>query len=121
MPRTIKARDSYPGISVLVGDANGPLDLTAALGAIKVFIQPPGGGSLITLTGTKRANQTGVGKGWVDAPLTTTTLTSATVGGSFPADCETEVQVAWDVGATQITTFPQSGYDILTVEADLGQ
>lgn len=119
MPRTMKARDSYPALKITLSDANGTVDLTNALGAIKVFIAPPGQ-TLITLTGTKRTPQSGADKGVIDAPFTTTTFTSATLG-ALPANAiPTEVQVAWDVGATQVTTFPGSGYEAITIEADLG-
>lgn len=118
MPRTMKARDSYPALKITLSDANGPVNLTAALGAIKVFIQPVGQ-TLITLTGTKRT-QVGADIGVIDAPFTVGTFTAATLGALPANDILTEVQVAWDVGATQVTTFPGSGYEAITIEADLG-
>lgn len=119
MPRTMKAKDSFPSLRIVVSDANGPVDLTTAAGTIKVFIAPPGQ-ALITLTGTKVTPQTGADLGAITAPFTITTFTTATLGALPVNDIPVEVQVHWDAGNTQRTTFPASGYESLSIEADLG-
>jgi hypothetical protein len=105
---TIKQDDTYPPLSAVLSDAEGPVDLSAAID-IKVFLQGP---ALPLISGTciadadQVANKGKMTHTWLPAE-------TATVG-----IYEGEIQVKWT--ASQIQTFPNDDTFEVEIVADLG-
>lgn len=106
MPRTLKAGDSYPELHMLLSDANGPVDLTTLLS--------------ITVIGKKGATTIGPLSATADTPQSDPEIMGRLTAPIAPADTATigeynfYVTVTWS--ANQVTTFPSTGSETLTIE-----
>ena len=105
MPRTIKRGDTYPFLRLVVSEDGFPIDLTAA-DTIKVIMKTELGAALVFTADTYDAVNGGIEYEWLSGDTDTS------------GEYNLEVEIEWAAGGFQ--TVPNSGYDLLTIEDDLG-
>lgn len=109
MARTIKAGDTYPPIVGTLRSGGGPVDLTAAV-EVRMWMK-----SSTLAINTDPCEITDAANGVVSY---TPSPTETAVAGTY----QLEWQVDWgddEDDRPQIQTFPNSGYDTLTIVAAL--
>jgi hypothetical protein len=101
---TIKQHDNFPSLVANLSDANGEVDLTAAVSVKFIAVS-----ATHTITGT--CTVTGAATGEI-------TYTWAAGDTDFAGDYQVEFEVTWPSSKKQ--TFPNDSYKSLTIKADLG-
>jgi hypothetical protein len=105
---TLKAHDTYPPLQVVLSDANGPINLTAA-SQVRVIMKGTTGGSIALVTGVMTISASPVG-GFA-------AYTWAAGDTAIPNTYNVEFEIAWTTGG--IETVPNDIYRTVQINQDL--